>query len=75
MKNSPRATESPRQQPLPLPSIDDQVDLWNALTERHRQECRQVLCQMLVAITRLSRNVTHDDQAFLTQNSEHLTDD
>ena len=75
MKNSPRATKSPRQQPLPLPSINGQVDLWTALTERHRQECRQVLCQMLVAITRQSRNVAHDDQVFLTQNSEQLTDD
>ena len=75
MKNSPRATKSPRQQPLPLPPIDGQVDLWIALTERHRLECRQVLCQMLVAITRQSRNDSHDDQEPLTQKSEQLTDD
>jgi hypothetical protein len=54
MKKSPRATKSPRQQRLPLPSINGQVDLWIALTERHRLEYRQVLCQMLMAVTRQS---------------------
>lgn len=75
MKKSPRTTKSPRQQPLPFPSINDQVDLWTGLTEQHQQECRQVLCQMLVAITRHSRNVTHDDHEFLAQDLEQLTDD
>lgn len=75
MKKSPRATKSPRQQPLPFSSINGQVDLWTELPERHQQKCRQVLCQMLVAITRQSRNVTHDDHELLTQDSEPLTDD
>jgi hypothetical protein len=75
MKKSPRTTKPPRQQPLPFPSVNGQVDLWTGLTERHQQECRQVLRQMLVAITRYSRNVTHDDHEFLAQDSEQLTDD
>jgi hypothetical protein len=75
MRNSPRETKRPRQQALPFPSINGHVDLWASLTVRHQQECRQVICQMLVAITRQSRNVTHDDHEFLTQDSERLTDD
>jgi hypothetical protein len=75
MKKSPHETNRARQQALSFPSINGHVDLWASLTVRHQQECRQVICQMLVAITRQSRNVTHDDHEFLTQDSEQLTDD
>jgi hypothetical protein len=75
MKKSPREMKRPRQQALSFPSINCHVDLWASLTVRHQQECRQVICQMLVAITRQSRNVTHYDHEFLAQDSERLTND
>jgi hypothetical protein len=75
MKKSPHETNSARQQALSFPPINGHVDLWASLTMRHQQECRQVICQMLVAIARQSRNVTHDDHEFLTQDSEQLTND
>lgn len=75
MNISNYTTAFTRQQPLPFPFINDQVDLWTGLPEPHQQECRHVLRQMLVAIIHQSRNVTHDDQAFLTQGSEQHNDD
>jgi hypothetical protein len=75
MKKSPHETKRLRQQALSFPSINGHVDLWASLTVRHQQECRQVICQMLVAITHQSRNVTNDDHEFLTQDPEQLTDD
>jgi hypothetical protein len=75
MKKSPRETRRPCQQALPFPSTNGHVDLWASLTVRQQQDCQQVICQMLVAITRQSRNVTHGDHEFLTQDSEQLTDD
>jgi hypothetical protein len=70
MKPDPRPTKPPRQQPLRFSAMNDQVTLWNSLTEQQKQECRQVLSQMLVAVVRHARNAIHDNHNFPTQDSE-----
>ena len=75
MKKTHRTTAPARQQPLPFPATNGQVELWKSLTERHQQESRQVLRQMLVAVARHSRNVTRDDHELLSQDSEPFTHD
>lgn len=67
MKRPPRTMKPPRQQPLPFLDMNSQVDLWNGLSERQQQECRQVLCHLLTAVARHARNITRDDPEFLAQ--------
>jgi len=75
MKKSHRTTEPSHQQPLPFTVMNGQVELWNSLTQRHQQECRQVLRQMLVAVARHSRNAAHAYHGLISQDSESLTHD
>ena len=49
-----------------IPRDDGRVELWNSLTERQQQECRQALHQMLVAVVLHSRNAS-DDRRGLTR--------
>jgi hypothetical protein len=70
MKKSPRTMKPLRQRPLPFREMNGQVDLWNGLTERHQQECRQALRRILTAVARHTRNIIRDDREFLAQISE-----
>lgn len=58
MNQISRVTRGPRQQPLPFPT--SQMDPWNHLTERQRDECRQAIRQLLLAIAQHVRNETGD---------------
>jgi hypothetical protein len=75
MNISPRTTVSLRQRPLQFPAVNDHVELWEGLTERQQQECRQALGQMLVAVARHSRNAIDDHRGLLDQGPEILTHD
>ncbi len=75
MNISPRTTGCLCQRPLQFPAGNDRVELWDSLTERQQQECRQALGQMLVAIVRHSRNVIDDRRGLLDQGPEELPHD
>jgi hypothetical protein len=60
MNQSPRTAGSLRQRPLQFPAMNGRVEPWNGLTERQKQECREALRQMLVAVARHSREARDD---------------
>ena len=75
MNISPHTTVTLCQRPLQFPAGNDRVELWEGLTERQQQECRQALSQMLVAVARHSRNAIDDHREFLDQGPEIITHD
>jgi hypothetical protein len=75
MNQAPRDTGSSRQRPLKFPAMNDRVEPWDGLTERYQQECRQALCQMLVAIVCHSRSPIDDHRGSLNKTQEGLTHD
>lgn len=75
MNQSPSMPGPRHQRPLRFPAMDGRVELWNALTERQQQECRQALCQMLVAVVRRLRDAVEDPRGLLDPRPEELTHD
>lgn len=75
MNPSPRTTGALQQRPLQFPAIDGQVEPWNSLNEQQRQECRQALRHMLVAVACHLRNVIEGHHGSLDQEPEELTHD
>ncbi len=67
MNPSPRTTGALHQRPLQFPAIDGRVDPWDALTERHQQECRQALRLMLMAVVYHLRDAIDDHSGSLDQ--------
>jgi hypothetical protein len=70
MTPNPRPTKPPRQRHLSFSPMNDQVDLWNDLTQQQKPKCRQVLSQMLLAVARHARNTVRDNDDFRTCDSE-----
>jgi hypothetical protein len=75
MDQSPRTTGSLRQQPLQFPAIPGRVGPWNGLTEQQRQECRQAIRQLLVAVVRHAPSTLDDHRGFVGQGPEVPTHD
>ena len=75
MNPSPRTTGALHQRPLQFPAIDGRVEPWNSLTERQRQECRQALRLMLVAVACHLRDATDDRRRTLDQGPKDPSDD
>jgi hypothetical protein len=55
--------------------MSGKIELWNSLSERQRQECRQALRQMLVAVVLHSRNAIDDRRESTDQGPEESTND
>ena len=75
MNPSPRRTGAPRQRPLQFPAMSGRIELWNGLTERQQQECRQALRQILVAIACHPRTAIDEHRGSLDQRPEGFTHD
>ena len=75
MDRSPRTPGAPRQRPLLFPATNGPVGPWNGLAERHQQECRQALRQMLVAVARHARTPSDAQPGPLDQGPEGHTHD
>ena len=67
MNPSPRTTGAPHQRPLPFPAMSGKIELWNSLSERQRQECRQALRLMLMAVVSHLRGDIDDHRGSLDQ--------
>jgi hypothetical protein len=75
MNPSPRTTGAARQRPLQFPAMSGRIELWNSLTERQQQECRQALRQILVAVVLHARNTIDDRRGLTDQGPEEFTND
>jgi hypothetical protein len=53
--------------------MGDRIELWDGLTGRQQQECRQALRQLLVAVARHSLTAIGDRRGSLGQGSENST--
>jgi hypothetical protein len=75
MNPSSRTTGAPRQRPLPFPAMSGRNELWNGLTERQQQECRQALRLMLMAVVYHLRGDIDDHRGSLDQRPEDPSHD
>jgi hypothetical protein len=70
-----RTTGSLRQPPLQFPAMNDRAECWDGLSERQQQDCRQALCQMLVAVIYHTRRAIDDRRESLDNTPEEFTHD
>jgi hypothetical protein len=75
MNQSPSTPGPLHQRPLRFPAMNGRLEPWDGLTERQQQECRQALCQMLVAVVRQLRDAVEDPRGLLDPRPEELTHD
>jgi hypothetical protein len=75
MNPSPPATGALHQRPLRFPAIDGRIEPRDALTERQRQECRQALRLMPVAVAYHLRGDIDDHRGSLDQRPKGLSHD
>jgi hypothetical protein len=55
--------------------MNDRAECWDGLSERQQQDCRQALCQMLVAVIYHTRRAIDDRRESLDNTPEEFTHD